>query len=121
MIAIGGWGDTAGFSIGASSAESRALFAKNVKTMLIETGADGVGKSSGQQQLPSERNMTNFSPRPKILIGSTQAETVQTTRPIPIPTRQAKSLPILSSLARYDLLLAPNTYSLPLSPVLRAT
>jgi hypothetical protein len=46
MIAIGGWGDTAGFTIGAKSEESRALFAKNVKKMLKETGADGVGKSS---------------------------------------------------------------------------
>ncbi|KAE9985058.1 hypothetical protein BLS_000085 [Venturia inaequalis] len=42
MIAIGGWGDTAGFSIGAKTNESRALFAKNVKKMLLETGANGV-------------------------------------------------------------------------------
>lgn len=46
MIAIGGWGDTAGFSIGAKTNASRALFAKNVKKMLLETGADGVGELS---------------------------------------------------------------------------
>lgn len=44
LIAIGGWGDTAGFSVGAKTKESRALFAKNVKKMLVETGADGCGK-----------------------------------------------------------------------------
>ncbi|KAH7074686.1 glycoside hydrolase superfamily [Paraphoma chrysanthemicola] len=42
QIAIGGWGDTAGFDKAAKSEESRELFAKNVKTMLHATGADGV-------------------------------------------------------------------------------
>ncbi|TLD36783.1 putative class V chitinase [Venturia nashicola] len=41
LIAIGGWGDTEGFSAGAKTPESRALFARNVKKMLIETGANG--------------------------------------------------------------------------------
>jgi GH18 family chitinase len=41
MVAIGGWGDTAGLSKAAQTNESRKLFAKNVKTMVDHTGADG--------------------------------------------------------------------------------
>ena len=41
MVAIGGWGDTAGFSEAAASDTSRKLFAKNVKAMVDSTGADG--------------------------------------------------------------------------------
>lgn len=41
MVAIGGWGDTAGFSIAAATDNSRKLFARNVKLMLDATGADG--------------------------------------------------------------------------------
>lgn len=43
MIAIGGWGDTAGFSAGAKDATSQAQFAKNVASMLEANGFDGVG------------------------------------------------------------------------------
>jgi GH18 family chitinase len=41
MVAIGGWGDTDGFSQAAASEESRKLFAKNVKVMVDGTGANG--------------------------------------------------------------------------------
>ena len=41
MVAIGGWGDTDGFSKAAATQESRARFASNVKHMVDETGADG--------------------------------------------------------------------------------
>ena len=41
MVAIGGWGDTAGFSKAAETDSSRKLFAKNVKAMVDYTGADG--------------------------------------------------------------------------------
>lgn len=41
MVAIGGWGDTEGFSAAAASESSRKLFAKNVKMMIDYTGADG--------------------------------------------------------------------------------
>ena len=41
MVAIGGWGDTAGFSIAAATDTSRKLFAYNVKVMIDATGADG--------------------------------------------------------------------------------
>lgn len=43
MIAIGGWGDTSGFSAGAKDDASRTLYAKNVAAMLESVGADGVG------------------------------------------------------------------------------
>lgn len=41
IIGIGGWGDTAGFSEGAKTDDSRKLFAKNIVAMLEQTGADG--------------------------------------------------------------------------------
>lgn len=42
MVAIGGWGDTKAFDIAARTEESRQRFAKNVATMIHDTGADGV-------------------------------------------------------------------------------
>jgi GH18 family chitinase len=42
QVAIGGWGDTAGFEKAAKSEQSRKMFAVNVKVMLEATGADGV-------------------------------------------------------------------------------
>ena len=41
MIAIGGWGDTEGFSNAAATATCRKQFARNVKAMVEYTGADG--------------------------------------------------------------------------------
>jgi chitinase len=44
MIAVGGWGDTVGFSKAVLSQAGMAQFAGDVQTMLQNTGADGVGK-----------------------------------------------------------------------------
>lgn len=44
MLAIGGWGDTQGFSDGAKDEQSRQLFAKNVASVLDDNGFDGVGR-----------------------------------------------------------------------------
>ena len=41
QVAIGGWGNTEGFSIAARTAANRKLFAANVKAMINATGADG--------------------------------------------------------------------------------
>jgi hypothetical protein len=41
MVAIGGWGDTEGFSKAAATEDSRKLFARNVRAMVDSTGADG--------------------------------------------------------------------------------
>jgi GH18 family chitinase len=42
QVAIGGWGDTAGFEMAAKTEQSRDAFAGNVKAMLEAMGADGV-------------------------------------------------------------------------------
>ncbi|KAK4943456.1 hypothetical protein LTR10_016947 [Elasticomyces elasticus] len=42
MVAIGGWGDTVGFSAAAADESGRKRFAKNVRAMIDATGADGV-------------------------------------------------------------------------------
>jgi chitinase len=42
MIAIGGWGDTSGFSEGAKDEESRTRYARNVADMINTLGFDGV-------------------------------------------------------------------------------
>jgi GH18 family chitinase len=44
MVAIGGWGDTSGFSLGATDNTTITTFASNIAKMLKETGADGVGE-----------------------------------------------------------------------------
>lgn len=41
MVAIGGWGNTAGFEIAAATDITRKLFAHNVNLMVDATGADG--------------------------------------------------------------------------------
>ena len=41
MVAIGGWGDTEGFEVAAATEGGRKLFARNVKSMVEATGADG--------------------------------------------------------------------------------
>ena len=41
LVAIGGWGDTGGFSEAAATEGGRQLFARNVKAMVEHTGADG--------------------------------------------------------------------------------
>jgi GH18 family chitinase len=42
MVAIGGWGDTLGFSMAALDTNSRKAFADNIARMVSATGADGV-------------------------------------------------------------------------------
>jgi GH18 family chitinase len=41
LVAIGGWGDTIGFSVAALTPETRTMFAQNVARMVAATGADG--------------------------------------------------------------------------------
>jgi chitinase len=43
MVALGGWGDNAGFSTGVASNDSITTYAKNIATMLDTMGFDGVG------------------------------------------------------------------------------
>ena len=44
-MAIGGWGDTAGYSIGQQTAATRQLYAQNIATTLDQLGYDCVGTS----------------------------------------------------------------------------
>jgi chitinase len=43
LVAIGGWGDTAGFSAGAKDRASQQLYAENVAKMVETHSFDGVG------------------------------------------------------------------------------
>ena len=51
QVAIGGWGDTAGFEIAASSEANRKRFARNVAAMVQATGADGWSFSNNYERL----------------------------------------------------------------------
>ena len=51
QVAISGWGDTAGFEMGAATDTTRRHFAQNVKEMVNATGADGKTKQRNIQPL----------------------------------------------------------------------
>ncbi|CEL08198.1 hypothetical protein ASPCAL11349 [Aspergillus calidoustus] len=75
MVAIGGWGDTEGFSAAAASEESRGLFARNVRDMLKDTGADGVdidweypgGNGEDYKRNPNSAKEWEIEAYPKLL------------------------------------------------------
>ncbi|KAL1892305.1 hypothetical protein Cpir12675_004591 [Ceratocystis pirilliformis] len=63
-MAVGGWGDNVGFRQGARSAESRALFAKNIADTVERLGYDGVdmdweypaGNGADYKQVPNDES-----------------------------------------------------------------
>lgn len=75
MIAIGGWADTAGFSAGAATNESRAAYAKNVANMLDTMGFDGVdidweypgGNGADYKQTPNSEKTSEIETFPLLL------------------------------------------------------
>ncbi|KAH8600928.1 42 kDa endochitinase-like protein [Bisporella sp. PMI_857] len=75
LVAIGGWGDTKGFSVAAATPESRKLFAQNVKQMVDFTGADGVdidweypgGNGEDYKQIPNSEKAWEIDAYPKLL------------------------------------------------------
>ncbi|KAI9681845.1 MAG: hypothetical protein M1829_000590 [Trizodia sp. TS-e1964] len=75
IVSIGGWGDTSGFTSGASTDSSRKLFAKNVKAMLDHTGADGVdidweypgGNGEDYKQIPNSAKVSEITTYPQLL------------------------------------------------------
>ncbi|KAJ4367016.1 hypothetical protein N0V83_007546 [Neocucurbitaria cava] len=75
QVAIGGWGDTNGFSKAAKTQKSRALFAGNVKAMLDATGADGIdidweypgGNGEDYKQIPNLEKAWESEAYPKLL------------------------------------------------------
>jgi len=74
MLAIGGWGDT-GFPAAAETESSRKLFAKNVKSMLDSTRADGVdidweypgGNGEDYKQIPNSEKEWEITAYPLLL------------------------------------------------------
>ncbi|KAL2814105.1 glycoside hydrolase superfamily [Aspergillus granulosus] len=74
-VAIGGWGDTDGFSFAARSEESRRLFARNVRDMLEDTGADGVdvdweypgGNGEDYKHTPNTSKIWEIAAYPQLL------------------------------------------------------
>jgi GH18 family chitinase len=75
MVAIGGWGDTEGFSVAAASVRSRRLFAQNVAKMIASTGADGVdidweypgGNGEDYKKVPNSEKAWEIEAYPKLL------------------------------------------------------
>ncbi|KAF2261049.1 glycoside hydrolase [Lojkania enalia] len=75
MVAIGGWGDTQGFSDAARTEEGRRLFAKNIKVMMDQTGADGVdidweypgGNGEDYKTVPNSEKVWEINAYPKLL------------------------------------------------------
>ncbi|KAL4913341.1 glycoside hydrolase superfamily [Aspergillus aurantiobrunneus] len=75
MVAIGGWGDTQGFSGAAATEESRRVFARNVKAMVDDTGADGVdidweypgGNGEDYKQIPNSEKAWEIEAYPLLL------------------------------------------------------
>ncbi|KAK4229236.1 endochitinase 1 [Podospora fimiseda] len=75
LIAIGGWGDTLGFSVAALTEETRQIFAENVASMLRITGADGVdidweypgGNGEDYKKVPNPTKSWEISSYPLLL------------------------------------------------------
>ncbi|KAJ5335085.1 CAZyme family GH18 [Penicillium brevicompactum] len=74
-IAIGGWGDTSGFSEGAKDDASRERYAKNVAAMLDANGFDGVdidweypgGNGQDYKDVPNSKKVDEIETYPKFL------------------------------------------------------
>ncbi|OJJ99978.1 hypothetical protein ASPACDRAFT_119904 [Aspergillus aculeatus ATCC 16872] len=75
MIAIGGWGDTSGFSQGSKDEASRTRYAKNVATMINNLGLDGVdidweypgGNGQDYRQTPNSAKVPEIDNYPLFL------------------------------------------------------
>ncbi|KAK4097092.1 glycoside hydrolase family 18 protein [Parathielavia hyrcaniae] len=75
MVAIGGWGDTIGFSVAALNDETRKTFAENVASMVAATGADGVdvdweypgGNGEDYKQVPNSAKAWEIKAYPLLL------------------------------------------------------
>ncbi|KAI5857422.1 glycoside hydrolase family 18 protein [Durotheca rogersii] len=75
MVAIGGWGDTAGFEAAARTEDSRAKFARSVASMVHDTGADGVdidweypgGNGEDYKTIPNEDKAWQVAAYPELL------------------------------------------------------
>ncbi|KAI1213131.1 glycoside hydrolase family 18 protein [Annulohypoxylon truncatum] len=74
-IALGGWGDTAGFSAGAKTEASRAAYAKNIAAMVEDLGFDFVdidweypgGNGADYKQIPNANKTSEITTFPQLL------------------------------------------------------
>ncbi|KAM0333950.1 hypothetical protein ACHAQA_000967 [Verticillium albo-atrum] len=75
MVAIGGWGDTAGFEQAAADEQSRKKWARNVAAMSKATGADGVdidweypgGNGEDYKEVPNSEKAWQIEAYPLLL------------------------------------------------------
>ncbi|KAK4142848.1 glycoside hydrolase [Dichotomopilus funicola] len=75
QVAIGGWGDTAGFSAAALNDTTRRTFAENVASMVAATGADGIdvdweypgGNGEDYKQVPNSAKAWEIDAYPLLL------------------------------------------------------
>lgn len=75
QVAIGGWGNTDGFSEAARTDQSRQHFAENIKAMLDTTGADGVdidweypgGNGEDYKRIPNSEKVWEIEAFPLLL------------------------------------------------------
>jgi chitinase len=75
MIAIGGWGDTIGFSDATASPTGIDRLAQDVQTMLQNTGADGIdidweypgGNGADYKQVPNDQKVSEIAAFPELL------------------------------------------------------
>ncbi|KAJ4307808.1 hypothetical protein N0V94_009607, partial [Neodidymelliopsis sp. IMI 364377] len=88
MIAVGGWGDDIGYNTVSESDESIQKFARDVNTMLTNTGADGVdpelitadidweypgGNGADYKQVPNSAKVYQVDAYPKLLAATRNA------------------------------------------------
>ncbi|KAF2677406.1 carbohydrate-binding module family 18 protein [Lentithecium fluviatile CBS 122367] len=75
MVAIGGWGDTKGFSDAVKSEAGIKKFASDVKTMIENTGIDGIdidweypgGNGADYKETPNSEKANEIKSYPKLL------------------------------------------------------
>ncbi|KAK2765403.1 hypothetical protein FQN54_008249 [Arachnomyces sp. PD_36] len=75
LIAVGNWGDNAGFSLAATNETTRALFSKNVAATLDTLGADGVdidweypgGNGDDYKKIPNSERVSEIETFPLLL------------------------------------------------------
>ncbi|KAF1951332.1 glycoside hydrolase [Byssothecium circinans] len=75
MIAIGGWGDTAGFTEATKTDAGIAKFANDVKTLVTNTGVDGIdidweypgGNGADYKEIPNSAKVHEIDGFPKLL------------------------------------------------------
>jgi hypothetical protein len=116
-IAIGGWGDTAGFSESVKDDASMERYAKNVAAMLKSNGFDGVGELHHKYYSPLKQRTNTLT---QISTGNTPVATARTTNRSPTPRRSARSKPTpSSSLPSARPLATTRSYPLPPQPVRR--